>query len=51
VEIKEKYQVKLSIRFAALGYLDDDDDNDVVITRPWESIRETIKALSTENRS
>jgi hypothetical protein len=35
VEVKEKYQVKISDRFAALENLDDDDD----VSRAQESIR------------
>jgi hypothetical protein len=35
VEVKEQYQVKISNSFAALENLDDDVD----ITRAWESIR------------
>jgi hypothetical protein len=50
VEIKEQYQVKISNGFAAVENLDhDDDDDDVVdISRPWESIRENIKASILE---
>jgi hypothetical protein len=36
VQGKEKYQVKLSNRFAVLENLDDDDDVD--INRAWESM-------------
>jgi hypothetical protein len=45
VEVKVQYQVKISNRFAALETLDDDDD--VVIYRARESIREYMKAPAT----
>jgi hypothetical protein len=37
-EVKEKYQVEISKRFAALESLDESFDNNA-----WESIRENIK--------
>jgi hypothetical protein len=53
VEVKKQYQVKISIRFAALENLDDDDnddDDDVAENNGvWESIREIIKASATES--
>jgi hypothetical protein len=39
VEVKEKYQVEISNRFAALESLDKSFD----INNAWESIRENIK--------
>jgi hypothetical protein len=39
VEVKEQYQVRISNRFAALENLDEDDDDDVNISRAWEGIR------------
>jgi hypothetical protein len=42
VEGKEQYWVEISNRFAALEILDDD----VVINRAWETIRENIKYIS-----
>jgi hypothetical protein len=44
VEVKEKYQVELSNRFAALESLDKSFD----INNAWESIRENIKPSSKE---
>jgi len=40
MEVKEHYQVKISNRFAALKNLDNDD---VDVSRAWESIRANIK--------
>jgi hypothetical protein len=45
VEVKEKYQVEISNRFAALESLDDSFD----INNAWESIRENIKISAKEN--
>jgi hypothetical protein len=42
----KKCQVKISHRFAALENLDEDDDVD--ISRAWDSIRENIKASLTQ---
>jgi lipoate-protein ligase A len=42
VEIKEKYQVEISNRVAALENLDESFD----INNAWESIRENIQELS-----
>jgi len=38
MKVWEEYQVKISYSFAALENFDDDDD-DVNISRAWESIR------------
>jgi hypothetical protein len=46
MEVREKYQIKISNRFAALKNLDDDADKH----RAWESIREHIKALARDSR-
>jgi hypothetical protein len=45
VEVKEKYQVEISNRFAALESLDESSD----INNAWESIRENIKTSAKEN--
>jgi hypothetical protein len=45
MEIKEKYQVEISNRFAALESLDDSFDTN----NAWESIRENIKASAKDN--
>jgi lipoate-protein ligase A len=45
VEIKEKYQVKISNRFAALENLDESFN----INKVWESIRENIKTSAKNN--
>jgi hypothetical protein len=45
VEVKEKYQVEISNRFAALDSLDESFD----INNAWESIRENIKSSAKEN--
>jgi predicted RNA binding protein with dsRBD fold (UPF0201 family) len=45
VEVKEKYQVEISNRFAALRNLDESFDN----KSAWESIRENIKTSAKEN--
>jgi hypothetical protein len=45
IEVKEKYQVEISTRFAALESLDDSFD----INNAWESIRENIKTSVKEN--
>jgi len=42
---QEQYQVKISNIFAAFKNLDDDLD----ITKAWESIRENIKASATQS--
>jgi hypothetical protein len=45
VEVKEKYKVEISNRFAALENLDDSMD----INSVWESIRENTKLSAKEN--
>jgi hypothetical protein len=45
VEVKEKYQVEISNRFAALKSLDESFD----INNTWESIREKIKTSTKDN--
>jgi hypothetical protein len=45
VEVKERYQVKISNRSTALENLNDNVD----INRAWKSIRENIKASTTES--
>jgi hypothetical protein len=45
VEVKGKYQVEISNRFAALESLDESFD----INDAWESIRENIKTSAKEN--
>jgi hypothetical protein len=45
VEVKEKCQVEISNRFAALESLDESFD----INNAWESIRENIKISAKEN--
>jgi hypothetical protein len=45
IEVKEKYQVEISKRFAALESLDESFD----INNAWESIRGNIKTSAKEN--
>jgi fructose-bisphosphate aldolase class 1 len=45
IEVKEKYQVEISNRFAALESLDEIFD----INNAWGSIRENIKTLAKDN--
>jgi hypothetical protein len=45
VEVKEKYQVKISNTFAALESLDESFD----INNAWESIRENVKTSAKDN--
>jgi hypothetical protein len=45
VEGKEQYQVKISSRFTPLENLDEDMD----ISRAWETIRENIKISANES--
>jgi hypothetical protein len=45
VEVKEKYQVEISNRFAASERLDESFD----INNVWESIRENIEASAKDN--
>jgi hypothetical protein len=44
IEVKEKYQVEISNKFAASESLDESFDNNV-----WESIRENIKTSAKDN--
>jgi hypothetical protein len=46
IEVKEKYQVEISNRFAALESLDESFD----INNAWESIRENIKTSAKDNQ-
>jgi hypothetical protein len=39
VEFKEQYQVKISNRFVAFENLDEDDDDEMDISKTWESIK------------
>jgi hypothetical protein len=45
IEVKEKYQVEISNRFATLETLDESFD----INNSWESIRENIKTSAKDN--
>jgi hypothetical protein len=45
IEVKEKYQVEISNRFAALESLDESFD----INNAWESISESIKTSAKDN--
>jgi hypothetical protein len=45
LEVKEKYQVEISNRFATLESLDESSE----INNAWESIRENIKTSAKEN--
>jgi hypothetical protein len=45
VESKEQYRIEISNRFTALENLDDDVD----ISRAWETIRENIKISAKES--
>jgi hypothetical protein len=45
VEVKEKYQVEISNRFAALESLDESFD----INSAWESVRKNIKTSAKDN--
>jgi hypothetical protein len=45
IEVKEKYQVEISNRSAALGSLDESFD----INNAWKSIRENIKTSAKDN--
>jgi hypothetical protein len=45
IEVKEKYQVEISNRFAALESLDENFD----INNAWGSIRENIKTSAKDN--
>jgi hypothetical protein len=45
IEVKEKYPVEISNRFAALESLDESCD----VNKAWESIRENINASAKDN--
>jgi hypothetical protein len=45
IEVKEKYQVEISNRFATLESLDESFD----VNNAWESIRENIKTSAKDN--
>ena len=45
LEVKEKYQIEITNRFAALENLDVDKD----INRAWEKIKENIKTSAKES--
>jgi hypothetical protein len=45
LEVKEKYQIEITHRFAALENLNVDQD----VNRAWESIKEDIKTSAKEN--
>jgi len=44
LEVKEKYQIEITKRFAALEDLDFDED----VNRGWENIKENIKISAKE---
>jgi hypothetical protein len=46
-EFKEKYQIEITNRFAALEILNDDED----INRAWDNIKENIKTSVTQKLS
>jgi hypothetical protein len=45
MEVRKKYQIEISNRFASLENLNDSED----INRAWENIKETIKTSSKES--
>jgi len=45
LEVREKYQIEITNRFAALENLDNDRD----INRAWENIKESIQTSAREN--
>ena len=45
VEVKEKYQIEITNRFAALENLNVDED----VNRVWENIKENIKTAAKES--
>ena len=45
LEVKEKYQIELTNRFAALENLDVEED----VNRAWENIKENIKTSAKES--
>ena len=44
-EVKEKYQIEITNRFAALENLNVDED----VNRVWENIKENLKTAAKEN--
>jgi hypothetical protein len=44
LEVRKQYQIEITIRFAALENVNEDQD----INRAWESIKENIKTSATE---
>jgi hypothetical protein len=49
VKMIQQCQVKISDMFAALENLKDDDDDDMDISRAWDSIRDNIRDSGTES--
>jgi hypothetical protein len=47
LKVRKKFQVKISVKFAALEDLSDSED----INRAWENIKESNKALAKESLS
>ena len=47
LEVRKKYQIKMSNRFAALENVSDSED----INRAWESIKQNIKISAKQGRS
>jgi len=45
LEVRKQYQIEITIRFAALENLSDDED----INRAWENIKEIVKTSATES--
>ena len=45
LEVRKRYQIEITNRFAALGNLSDDED----INRAWENIKETVKIQTKES--
>jgi hypothetical protein len=45
LEVREQNQIKISIRFAVLGNLNDSQD----INRDWDNIRENIKTSAEDS--
>ena len=45
MEVRKRYQIKMSNRFAALGNLSDNDD----INKAWENLQENIKKLREDS--
>ena len=45
LEVRKRYQIEITNRFAALENLSDDED----INRVWENIKENIRTSATES--